>query len=393
MLEISRRSVLAGLLAAFPAGKALAALDCRTARPVALGETRRIFLDEAEPAALWADVARPQDLDAMRSLVRAVMADVHRKPSWSAGWNIATKFAYHAIYKPFGFYMAESDHFAALLGSEPVAKSDMAGLQRLYTLAHAGCSTVMAWDETHQRMLHFRSLDWPSAGAIAQATRLYAGTRKDGAVAFSAAGILGMVGILTAVKPGFSVAINFAPWTGTSFSLNADPTFLIRQLMASAVTSYHDAHRVIAAWNPGAPVFISLCGIAKGEAAIFEFGAAWDDHGPCHAIALGEGDFMIQTNHFDPSGPFARHNRPQAAASPWGDPAWDAHTILETSVARKALIREALGTAYGGNRGFDLEAVLRAVFIRRPIWNCETAQWVAMIPASGEMRAWVRSEA
>jgi len=393
MLDIKRRQVLAGLLALLPAPRPLAAMACDDGRPVALGETRRIFIDAANPAETWADIARPDDAEAMRGLVRAVMADVRRKPSWAAGWSIATKFAYYAIYKPFGLYMAESDYFAGLLGPKLVAKSDMAGLQRLYTLAHAGCSTVLAWDARRNRMVHFRSLDWPSADAIAKATRIFAGTRRDGSTAFSAAGILGMTGLLTAVKPGFSVAINFAPWKGTSFSLNADPTFLVRQLMTSAVASYHEAFRVIEAWHPGAPVFISLCGIAKGEGCVFEFGAAWDEHGPCHPIGIGERDFLIQTNHFDESGPFARQNRAQAAGSPWDDPAWDAHTILETSVARKTLIEQALLAAYGAGQDFDVEETLREAFIRRPVWNCETAQWVGMSPEAGQMRAWIRSPA
>ncbi|MBF0561169.1 MAG: hypothetical protein HQL37_03925, partial [Alphaproteobacteria bacterium] len=370
MLDLSRRQMIAGLLAFFPAGEGLAAMGCDDGKPQVLRETRRVFIDATDPDGVWADITRSSDVEAMQGLVTAIMADVRRKPSWSVGWSIATKFAYHVIYKPFGFYMAESDHFARLLGPDLVSKPDMAGLQRLYTLAHAGCSTVLAWDERQNRMIHFRSLDWPSAGAIARATRIYAGTRQDGSTAFSAVGILGMVGLLTAVKPGFSVAINFAPWSGTSFSLNADPTFLVRQLMTSGVTSYQEAFRVIECWRPGAPVFLSLCGVAKGEGCVFEFGAAWDRHGPYHPIPLEEQNFLIQTNHFDESGPFARQNRPQAENVPWDDPAWDVHSILKTSVARKSLIEQALRTAYDSAPTFDPEAVLREVFPRRPLWNC-----------------------
>lgn len=380
MVDLGRRSLL-GLLCALPVSKAMGAGPA-AGGPVPLDLTRAVFVDAADPTGIWADILRPDDLDAMQGLVQAVLADIRRRRSWSLGWSLATKFAYGVIYKPFGHYMAESDYFARLLGPKRVDRSDMAGLQRLYTLAHAGCSSVMAWDEGQGRMVHFRSLDWPSAPAIAKATRLYQGVRGDGGKAFSAAGILGMSGLLTAVKPGFSVAINFAPWTGTSFSLNADPTFLLRQLMTSPVANYQDAHAAIRSWRPGAPVFISLCGVQKGEACVFEFGAAWDGQGACHLRPMGEQAYLIQTNHFHAASPFARHNKPQVLAS--GD--WDRQTILETSVARQMVLEQALAE----NGGAPMEQSLRAAFLRSPVWNHETAQWVMMTPGSGEITAWVR---
>lgn len=388
MFRLSRRALL-GMLGALPATKALAAMPAAAAGQVPLGLVRDIHLDAADPAGIWAEIAQPYDTEAMRGLVAAIMADVRRKPSWSLGWSLATKVAYHAIYRPFGLYMDESDYFAGLLGPELVAKSDMAGLQRLYTLAHAGCSSVMAWDESLGRMVHFRSLDWPSAAAIAKATRIYQGTRADGTRAFSAAGILGMSGLLTAVKPGFSLAINFAPWSGTSFSLNADPTFLVRQLMASPTASYHDAFRLIEAWRPGAPVFISLCGVAKGEACVFELGSARDQQTACNLRPMGDRPYLIQTNHFDGAGPFARHNKPQVLSAP-DAAAWDGLTILETSVARQAVLEQALNEAFAGSAAPDLAAALRRAFARPPVWNHETAQWVMMVPQSGQLQAWVR---
>jgi hypothetical protein len=385
---IGRRTLLgAGLLAPLlPAGRALAA--CGAAGRVPLTETRRIVLDAATPGERWADISGAEDVAAMRGLAEAVMGDIRRKKSWEIGWKLATKAAYLIIYKPFGHYMKDSDHLARLVGPKSVSRADMAGLQRLYTLSHAGCSTVMAWDAANRRMVHFRSLDWPSADAIARASRLYAG-QVGGSVRFSAAGLLGMVGFLTAVKPGFSVAINFAPWTGTSLSLNADPTFLVRQLMASEVSDYAAAHRAIAAWRPGAPVFISLCGVEKGEACIFEFGAAWAEYGPVHPIPMGDRPYLIQTNHYAPDSPFAAHNRAQSPPKPWDDPDWDGEGILKTSVARRALIAERLGQALAADAA-DLSAALHDAYALRPVWNHETAQWVEMVPQTGGIRAWVR---
>lgn len=354
-----------------------------------LTETRRIALDADTAILRWADIARPGDVGDMRGLAAAVMGDIRRKKSWEIAWKLMSKAAYAAIYKPFGHYMDDSDHLARLAGSRCVSLPDMAGLQRLYTLSHAGCSTVMAWDRDRARMVHFRSLDWPSAAAIARASRLYA-VEIGGRRRFTAAGLLGMVGFLTAVKQGFSVAINFAPWRGTSFSLNADPTFLVRQLMSSEVSDYAEAWRAIANWRPGAPVFVSLCGVEKGDACIFEFGSAWSARRPVHAIPMGDRDYLIQANHYTSDSPFARHSRPQTAIGNWDDPAWDNHGILHTSAGRHALIDTSLATAYGGG-AFDLGGVLREVYAVRPVWNHETAQWVEMVPQTGAMSAWVRN--
>lgn len=387
MGKISRRALL-GLLAALPLAKMARAAPLpliEEAHPVPLEAIRRINLDASDPAVIWADIDRPEDIAAMKGLVAAVMGDIHRRTSWALGWTLATSLAYLAIYKPFGLYMPESEHFAKLLRGSGVSSADVAGLQRLYTYAHAGCTSVMAWDEARRRMVHFRSLDWPSAPAIAAASRIYQGQRSDGSTAFSAAGILGMAGLLTAVKPGFSLAINFAPWKGTSLSLNADPTFLLRKLMTSSVTSYVEARQEIEQWRPGAPVFISLCGVERGEAAVFEFGAAWSPQGRCHVIPMGDRSFLVQTNHFDPAGPYADYNKPQIAEA--GDEGWDAVPLLSSSLARKTLLEQALAQTT------DLEEALAAAFLRPPVWNHETAQWVRMQPGSGEIEAWVRQAA
>ena len=351
-------------------------------RCLPLSTIRRLDLAAADPLAAWADVVtRPEDIAAARALAVSIMGDVRRKRSWAVAWSIATTLAYHAIYRPFGQYVDESDAFAVLAGGV-ASRADMAALQRLYTLAHAGCSAVLAWDRAHQRMVHFRSLDWPSARAIADATRIVQACRDDGPPVFSAAGILGMSGVLTAVKPGFSIAINFAPWRGPSLSLRMDPTFLVRQLMSSAVASYAEARAVIATWRPSAPLFISLCGVAKGEACLFEFGAG--RHG-VHVVDIGERDFLVKTNHFEDDSPFAGQNRAQAEGQDW-----DSYSVLQTSMVRRNLLDDALGAAYGGGDSFDLEATLCQSFLRPPVWNHQTAQWVMLTPQSGDIRAWVR---
>lgn len=351
-------------------------------RPLGSDAVRRLDLDAIEAAARWADFDRPDDRAALRRLAAAMLGDINRKPLWRAAWRVASRAAYAGIYRPFGAYGADSDHLALMAGRDALSAADMAALQRLYTLAHAGCSSVMRWDEAAGRMVHFRSLDWPSAAAIAGATRVVS-AQRGGRQAYAAAGIVGMVGLLTAVKPGFSLCINFAPWNGPSCWLGADPSFLVRQLMDSPVATYAEAARVIADWRPAAPVFISLCGVARGEACIFEFGAAWHRAGRCHAIPIAGRDWLIQTNHFADNGPFAGHGVKQAPMRPWGDCGWDDFSIRATSRGRMALIDETLRA--GGD--------LRAAYECRPVMNPQTAQWVEMVPATGDLRVWVRDGA
>lgn len=351
-------------------------------RPLGPDSLRRLDLDAAEAAARWADLDRAEDRAGLRNLAAAMLGDVNRKPLWRAAWRAASRAAYAGLYRPFGAYVADSDHLALLAGRDVLSAADMAALQRLYTLAHAGCSSVMRWDAAAGRMVHFRSLDWPSATAIAGATRVVS-AQRGGEQAYAAAGIIGMVGLLTAVKPGFSICINFAPWNGPSCWVGPDPSFLLRRLMDSPVASYAEACRVVAGWRPAAPVFISLCGVAKGEACVFEFGAAWHRAGRCHAIPMAGRDWLVQTNHFAAHSPYAGHGVVQAPMRPWGDLGWDGYTIRATSQARMDLIDESL------RAGTDL----LATFGRRPVMNPQTAQWVEMVPAAGDLRVWVRDGA
>lgn len=355
-------------------------------RPLDASWHRRLSLDADDPAARWAEFACGQDVAALRRLAGAMMGDINAKPLWRAAWKIASRAAYGAIYRPFGHYVADSDHLAGLAGSDLLAPADMAALQRLYTLAHAGCSSVMAWDEDAGRMVHFRSLDWPSADSIADATRVVVGRRGDCDV-YAAAGIVGMTGLLTAVKPGFSVCINFAPWRGPSCSFNVEPSFLLRRLMDSPVDTYAQAAAEIAGWRPAAPVFISLCGVARGEACIFEFGAAWHRRAHRHVIPMGDSGWLIQTNHFAEGSPFAAHTVPQAPPRPWNDGGWDGYSIRATSRARRRLLDDSLRVS---RHGRPLRAALMEAFTRRPVWNHQTAQWVEMVPATGGIRVWVR---
>ena len=346
--------------------------------------SRRLRFRANRPQEIWADmVSRPEDIADANALADSVMGDIRGNRLWTTAWWIATRTAYAAILKSSGRHIEESDYLAGTLGRASLSRADMAGLQRLYTFAHAGCSVVMGWDEAADRMVHFRCLDWPSAEAIARASRLYQAVDEDGVIVYRAAGILGLVGCLTAAKPGFSAAINFAPWRGPSLSPNPDPTFLLRELMESPAVTYDEARAAITRWRPSAPVFISLCGTHRDEACVLSFGAAWNRHRGCHVEEIGQRPWLVQTNHFDPGGPFGYQNKPwveEDAAE------WETLSLLQTSLARKEKIRKALFSA-----GDGLERSLRAIFAEPPVWNRQTAQWVTMIPATGEVRLEVRA--
>ncbi len=350
---------------------------------IPLTATRQIPLGRADGPDIWTGLDRDDDIADIRHLITALLREVREKPLWNLGWQVAAWAGYHTIFRPFGRHGQECRHLHRLIGGHTISARDWLTLQRLYTLAHAGCSAVVAWDRDQQRMIHFRSLDWPEAGAIARASRIL----HDPAMDIRALALAGMVGLLTAVKPGFSAAINFAPWRGPSIRPGVEPTFLLRQLMATA-TSFADAQARIARWRPASPVFVTLCGTRRGEGCCYQFGT----NGRHHRVDMGESDTLVQTNHFHDDGPFARQAMPQAGPFADGSPDWDAHEILNTSRGRADVLNRELADSLADGATPSIEAECRRIFSIRPLWNPETAQWAVMVPATGQMRAWVRGE-
>jgi hypothetical protein len=263
----------------------------------------------------------------------------------------------------------------------------MALCQRQYTWSHVGCTTAALWDENAGHMVCARSLDWPAANAIAKSTRYFDFHDQSDRVTCHVAGLTGMVGVLTAVKPGgFSVVLNFAK---VFFSARArsDPTFLIRKLVCDpAITTYAQAVEAVMHWEVGAPCFITLCGVGRGEACVVEFPP--HPHRPRLRRVRGE-QSLVQANHYDPDGEFGVLNtRNPRAEPPPGDDWYDAPLITNSGYRRRVL--EHGLQQLQRNPTADLDAALLALWRWPPVFNHETAHVVVMRPATGTMRIWTR---
>mgnify|MGYP006225989239 FL=1 len=224
-------------------------------------QERRVFFESDRPEQIWKEVV-DKDAEDMKNLCQAMSRLVYDVGVPKCLVHLSAKLLYAAVYKKRGHYTKESDYLASRC--QDMSASLMAFLQRQYTLAHMGCSVVMAWDDKSEQMFCFRSLDWKGADDIARSTRPYSFVNAKEEEVAKVAGITGMVGVLTGTKKGFSVAINYAPWK-RSARFKSDPTFLIRQLLEDAsITDYKSAQERVKTWEVGSPCFISLCGVSKG---------------------------------------------------------------------------------------------------------------------------------
>lgn len=336
---------------------------------------RNVYFEAKKPGDIWQDVVENDQpsmqklCDAMRDLVNSMGV-----PAWLV--SLSAAILYRLVYKRHGHFIEESDYLSSTV--KGISPAFLAFLQRQYTLSHMGCSVAMAWDEANQEMLCFRSLDWQGSNDIARSTRQFLFVNAQGEEVAKIAGITGMVGVLTGVKPGFSIAINFAPWK-RSARFKSDPTFLIRQLLENpAVNDYHSAYEYLKTWDVGSPCFISLCGVKKGEAAIFEFGSKQQRH----IREMGEEGYLVQTNHYDPeTSPFTQHNEPPIPDG-WDDDRLYHSELRPNSQYRRKLLSEALQSVNSDD--FTEERLMQA-YLRPPVINWETAQWVVMRPGSGAM--------
>jgi len=338
---------------------------------------RKVYFQEQQPEEIWAEVLE-NDHEEMQELCRAMRQLVYEVGVPKFLVHLSAKLLYHFVYRWWGHYTKESDFLASACSS--VSPSLMAFLQRQYTLAHMGCSVVMTWDEQEKRMLCFRSLDWKGADDIARATRMFSFVDSAGKEVAKIAGITAMVGVLTGVKEGFSIAINYAPWK-RSASFKSDPTFLIRQLLEDdKINSYEDAMQKIRSWDVGSPCFISLCGIEKGEACVIEL----SHQSKVHIREMGEEKVLIQTNHYDlQSSPFTKHNEP-AYDEEMNEEQWYVSELLKNSQKREALMK----AEFTKNSDLSMKEKLIQLYKQVPILNWETAQWVIMHPDRGDLKVY-----
>jgi hypothetical protein len=350
-------------------------------RLVALTEPRRIIRYQAQAAPQrWQEVIE-KDEGALREVCNSMkaMLDHH---GITIPIRIISWLAYNLHYARHGYFIDESNLFARHGG---ISNSLMAFLQRQYTWSHMACTTASVYDPITKEMVMLRSLDWPGAETLAKATRLHEFQDAAGKTAFLSAGLTGMVGILTGVRPGaYSIALNFAH-ARRSIRPAADPTMMIRRLLEDAgVDSFAAAKLAISRWDLGAPCFISLCGIAKGEGCVFEFLP-----GGAHQVRDMGDRYVVQANHYD--------GKEDTAATRLLEES-DTEARFQATLAQSSGMRrrqvETRFAEWGANPGGEaVEAAALRVWSEVPVRNYETTQFVVMRPSKGTMDIWVAQRA
>jgi hypothetical protein len=224
-------------------------------------------------------------------------------------------------------------------------------------------------------MVMCRSLDWPGAEVLARATRAHEFQDSAGRTAFVSAGLTGMVGVLTGVRPGaYSIALNFAH-AKRSIRPAADPTMMIRRLLEDAgVASFGAAKLAISKWNLGAPCFISLCGIARGEGCVFEFLPGGAPPGPRDGRRLRRAGEPLRWQ--------GGHRGDDAAgAGRRGDALpGDARAVERHAAAAGG---DALRGMGANAKGEPIEAAALRIWSEVPVRNYETTQFVVMRAEQG----------
>jgi hypothetical protein len=347
-------------------------------RLIPLAEPRRVIRYQAAQAPeRWQQV-----LEKDATLLRDVCTSMKQMLAHHGATipvSIIAWIAYQAFYKRHGYFIDESDQFAHHGG---ISNSLMAFLQRQYTWSHIACTTASVFDPATNEMVMLRSLDWPGAETLAKATRVHEFQDATGRTAFLSAGLTGMVGVLTGIRPGaYSLALNFAH-ARRSIRPAADPTMMIRRTLEDPrIDSFAAAKLAISKWNLGAPCFISLCGIAKGEGCVFEFLP-----GGAHQIRdMGDKPYVVQANHYD-----GKENTAATATLEQSDTeARFQASLMDSSGMRRRQVETRFaewGTKPGSEKAED--AALR-IWSEVPVRNYETTQFVVMRPSKGSMDIWV----
>lgn len=363
------------------------------------GDHRKIFYREETPDRIWRDVFanHPEDHESFKALCISFRQ--------MAFHGIQGRFAkllapvvYTHFYRRQGSYIEESDWLAER--SEGVlSPAQMAFVQRAYSWAHLGCSTMCVWDAERQENVVMRSLDWQGAPALGKVTRIFdfIGNDDDGQVDFTAVGVIGMLGILTGMKPGFAAIINYAPWYDSALDKDMDPTFKLRQLLEnSTINTYDQAVGAVLNWEVSSPVFITLCGAEKDQACVVEIGAK-----DRKALRKSVNGLLVQTNHFDPQGLFKEVEEKMDAAKQQktypvnekgerlADDDWYCGKLIPHSAVRRAILEEKFTDFSGSSE--QLEKSFIAAYNTPPVWNWETAYWTVMRPKSMSMRVLARN--
>ena len=337
---------------------------------------------------MWNEVIA-SDREAMRALFEEAANEI-RKKIGGLLCNVI-KGPFHLLYyakvrASRNALLSESSALARAIGSSKAARRTMATFDRAYSLSHLGGCTAAVVRDPRLGMIHLRCLDWHMARQeIAAATRIFE-FERDGRLIFRAVGIAGMVGVLSGVRPGvFSATINFAPTKdAVSPLLREEPTMLLRRALETC-TSYSAAVDFLSKPEVSAPVYFTVCGTMPREACVIEI-AHDDGVQRTHIRRIEERPWLVQTNHYDPDGRLAEHNR--YSPDPANGPNNAASSNLEmSSAARRTFMEEQLADLARAGGEPSLDRLIQLLGMP-PTENELTVQQMAFIPRTGEIRAW-----
>lgn len=342
---------------------------------------------DAPPAERWkSSLGDASTATEIREFVKAA----HQVSASQFGWLGESALAlvagglYCGAYRHFGRYVDESDALADHLNVPGISRHVMAFLQRVYSLAHLGCTAAAVpvgglGDGT--RLM--RSMDWVKpAKELGRVTRVIE-HRQGGNVIYRSVGALGMCGHLSAVKAGVgAVTINWAATTeGAQFFM--DPTLRLREVMESRDTrSFKTLVNALKSKPLAAPVFFTVCGPQRGEAVVLEYSGPkcqeW-----CERWAQDGDDVIVQSNHF-----VANHRLAVDDPDPglsWVDAA--GKELEESTWARKSRMEELIH-ALGPMDRLDPQKLFARVLSEAPIRNVFSRQQMVLNPVDGSVTAW-----
>jgi hypothetical protein len=162
-----------------------------------------------------------------------------------------------------------------------------------------------------------------------------------------------------------------------------DPTFLLRDALTDpALLTYEDAKKRCLSWRPSAPFFLTLA--SPAQACVVEYGRR-----TTHVRTIGSTGLLVQTNHHAEDGPFSKANPPAAWET---SPACAYQMPLMASSQQRFRHVQAEATSTGNHGDAGTLQAFHRTWAQAPVWNHETAQWVWMRPATGELRLWVFDE-
>lgn len=346
---------------------------------------RTVCLSHDKPEEVWEDVLN-KDREFINTFYTEMKKYLKSRVRWWGIISFLAKRYYDDIAQQDSRYIDECSFFAQQFNQ--LSKEEMTFLQIQTTIANyfpGGCTTVALFDEQAGNMVCMRSLDWGGADIIANVTRIFELQNISGQAVGRMAGVAGMVGALTAVKEGYSVVGNYAPGKLCKPLREClridDPSFLMRKLIEDdSIKTYRQAVDSVKEWDVGAPFFITLCGIDRGEACTIEFGG----EGEMYQRDAGENSLLIQTNHYLPGSDHAWRNKPQYPDKRYSSPErWYCSNLLRNSQKRLNMMAKGVEELPSFNK--DLRAKLKELFRIPPVMNYESAHWAFMRPADASM--------